>query len=162
MMTKEARRSEVTFRYLAVMRQNSKNWSGFFPDLPGTAATGPDKETLLVRLSEVLALHILGMQEDGEEIPTPSSYSDDHLKDEYEGFESAWIDAAPINPVSLEIGRVINESGKSLRELGKETGIGYSVLSRLQDPFYWGHSMKSLIAFADAFNLKAKVEFVAA
>lgn len=50
----------------------------------------------------------------------------------------------------------------SLRELERRTGIGYSVLSRLQDPFYWGHSLKSLVMFAEAFDLKPDFHFIAA
>lgn len=161
-MSKEAQHVGTMLMYTAVVRNNGKNWSGFFPDLPGTAATGGDKEQLILRLSEVLALHLMDMREDSEDIPAPKNYSDVALAKRYPDSESVQIVEALVNPVSLEIGRVISETGKSLRQLEEEKGIGYSVLSRLQDPFYWGHSLKSLMAFADAFGVKPHIEFVAA
>lgn len=161
-MSKEAQHVGTMLKFMAVVHDNGKNWSGFFPDLPGAVATGGDKEQLISHLSEVLALHLLDMREDGEDIPTPRSHLDARAADRYPDHQYVEIAEAMVNPVSLEIGRVISETGKSLRQLGEEKGIGYSVLSRLQDPFYWGHSLKSLMAFADAFGLKPHIEFVAA
>lgn len=161
-MYKEADNNASMLTFVAVVKKNQSNWSGFFPDLPGTAATGGDKEKLTARLSEVLALHLLDMREDAEDIPAPTDYSEDELSRRYPNSEKVWIVEADINPISLEIGRVIAETGKSLRDLEKDTGISYSVLSRLQDPFYWGHSLKSLISFSEAFHKKIRFSLEAA
>lgn len=148
--------------YQAVFRQTSTGWSGFFPDLPGAVATGKSKEQILERLSEALALHLYDMEQEGDHAPLPHSYEAATLKGKYSDAEFAKVSPAELNPLSLEIGKVIDDSGKSLRQIESETGIKYSVLSRLQDPFYWGHSLRSVLAFAQAFGLKTKFEFIAA
>lgn len=42
-------------------------------DLPGCGASGLTMEESLERLSEALTLHLLGMLEDGDEVPDPGS-----------------------------------------------------------------------------------------
>lgn len=146
--------------YHAVCRATSTGWSGFFPSLIGCVATGKDWDKLISNLSEALALHLMSMEEDGEKIPPSDKPSDTYLNDKYPESNVVAVRPSEINPLSLEIGRVIEETGKSLRELEKETGIGYTVLSRLQDPFYWGHSLKSIMTFADALHLKPQFKFL--
>lgn len=160
-MIKEVTQEFVKYEYFAVVEENERNWSGYFPDLPGAVATGESEEELEERLGEVLALHLLDMQEDLEEIPNPRSEKEIYLETNLPKPHIALIKAAEINPISLEIGRVIKQLGKPLRQLEKVSGISYSVLSRLQDPFYWGHSVKSLRAFGEAFGLQLQVKFVA-
>lgn len=43
-----------------------------FPDLPGCITEGDSLEESLYMAKEVLALHLYGMEEDGDEIPKPS------------------------------------------------------------------------------------------
>lgn len=43
-----------------------------FPDLPGCFSHGATQEEALERAREALGLHIAGMEEDGDPIPTPS------------------------------------------------------------------------------------------
>jgi predicted RNase H-like HicB family nuclease len=44
-----------------------------FPDLPGCITCGYSDEEALTMAKEASALHLFGMEEDGEEIPTPSA-----------------------------------------------------------------------------------------
>jgi predicted RNase H-like HicB family nuclease len=44
-----------------------------FPDLPGLATAGLDLDDARRMAEEALALHLRGMEEDGEAIPEPSS-----------------------------------------------------------------------------------------
>jgi len=44
-----------------------------FPDLPGCTTTGDTEDEVLASASEALSLHLFGMEDDGDEIPTPSS-----------------------------------------------------------------------------------------
>lgn len=46
-------------------------FTGYPIDLPGCGASGFTREESLERLSEALTLHLLGMLEDGDEIPEP-------------------------------------------------------------------------------------------
>jgi len=134
---------------LAVVSRTATGFSGGFPDVPGAIATGKDEAEVLRHLSEVLALQLL----DGE----PSSFTTTEVDDLEEGETTYWIKPAPINPVSLEIAEAIARTGKSLRKLAPEIGINYAVLSRLQDPFYWGHSLASLRQLADGLGLNLQI-----
>jgi len=44
-----------------------------FPDLPGCVTAGETLDDARVMAAEALALHLCGMQEDGEAIPAPST-----------------------------------------------------------------------------------------
>jgi len=44
-----------------------------FPDLPGCVSHGDTEEQAIKNAKEVLALHMYGIEEDGDEIPKPSS-----------------------------------------------------------------------------------------
>ena len=58
--------------YLVIYEPGGRNWSAFCPDVPGCVATGKTREETEQRMAEALALHLSGLQEDGEEIPIPS------------------------------------------------------------------------------------------
>lgn len=61
------------YRYLIIIERGSHNLSAYVPDLPGCAATGATHEELLANMREAIALHLEGMIEDGEHIPSPNS-----------------------------------------------------------------------------------------
>lgn len=52
-----------------------------FPDLPGCYPCADTMEEAFKNAKEALQLHLFGMEEDGEEIPTPSSISDISLSE---------------------------------------------------------------------------------
>lgn len=60
-------------KYLVVIERADGNFSAFSPDLPGCVATGDSREETLERMREAIALHLRGLEEDGLEIPQPSS-----------------------------------------------------------------------------------------
>ncbi len=47
-----------------------------FPDLPGCATSGETEKEAFVMAKEALSLHLYGMEQDGDDIPTPSSFKD--------------------------------------------------------------------------------------
>ena len=58
------------YRFLAIIEHvEGSNYSGYFPSLPGTAATGATREEVVEALRGVLAMHLYGMREHGEVIP---------------------------------------------------------------------------------------------
>ena len=65
------------YRFLIIIESGSRNYSAYVPDLPGCIATGRTQEEVEKNMREAIAMHIQGMIEDGEPIPTPS------LKAEY-------------------------------------------------------------------------------
>ncbi len=58
--------------YLVIYEPGERNWSAYCPDMPGCVATGETRSETEQRMGEALALHLAGLQEDGEEVPEPS------------------------------------------------------------------------------------------
>ena len=52
-----------------------------FPDLPGCATSGETDADAVAAGREALGLHLFGMEEDGDELPTPSQAKDIKLED---------------------------------------------------------------------------------
>ena len=59
-------------QYVMIIEKGERNYSAYFPDLPGCIATGATLDELKQRMQEALELHIRGMREDGLPIPEPS------------------------------------------------------------------------------------------
>ncbi|HEY4345619.1 MAG TPA: type II toxin-antitoxin system HicB family antitoxin [Parvibaculum sp.] len=60
--------------YIAIIHKDAKSDYGVsFPDLPGCVSAGSTLDEARAGAAEALALHIQGMEEDGEAIPEPSS-----------------------------------------------------------------------------------------
>ena len=56
-----------------IIEQGSKNYSAYVPDLPGCVATGRSLDQIRTNMQEAIRMHLEGMIEDGEALPT--SYS---------------------------------------------------------------------------------------
>ena len=63
-------------RYAAIYAKTGTGYSAHIPDLPGCIATGQTLEQTKRRMAEAVALHIQGMQEDGDPIPEPTTVAD--------------------------------------------------------------------------------------
>jgi predicted RNase H-like HicB family nuclease len=59
-------------QYAMIIEKGERNYSAYFPDLPGCIATGETLDELKQRMREALDLHLRGMREDGLPIPQPS------------------------------------------------------------------------------------------
>ena len=63
--------------YIAVVHKDSKSDFGVsFPDFPGCITAGSSIDEAKDMAHDALSLHIKGMMEDGENIPTPSKLED--------------------------------------------------------------------------------------
>lgn len=63
----------LNLTYLAVLEPTSDGGYGVsFPDLPGCISCGDDLEDAGRMGAEAASLHVYGLENDGEEIPTPS------------------------------------------------------------------------------------------
>ena len=60
------------YRYTASFSYEKDGVHVVFPDLPGCITFGVDEEEAVRMAREALALHIYGMEQDGEAIPQPS------------------------------------------------------------------------------------------
>ena len=64
------------FRYLVVFEKTANGFSAFVPDLPGCAATGPDKPTTEKHIYEAIQFHIEGLQAEKQAIPSGNAESE--------------------------------------------------------------------------------------
>lgn len=60
------------YRYTAIFTYEEDGVHVVFPDLPGCVTFGKEEEEAVQMAREVLALHLYGMEQDGDEIPQPS------------------------------------------------------------------------------------------
>ena len=63
-------------RYLVVVEKGPSSFGAYVPDLPGCIAAGESKEEVLALIRDAIELHLEGLKEDGQPIPTPSSTSE--------------------------------------------------------------------------------------
>lgn len=64
----------LNMTYLAVLEPGKDDsYSIFFPDLPGCFSYGGNLDEAQRMAAEAASLHVYGMEQDGEEIPEPSS-----------------------------------------------------------------------------------------
>ena len=59
--------------YIAFVEPGPKNYSAYFPDLPGCASAGDTLDETIANAEEALAAHVGFMAEDGDTIPPPRS-----------------------------------------------------------------------------------------
>ena len=61
-------------QYTAIIEKGAHtDWGAYVPDLPGCVAVGETREEVEQLIREAIELHLEGMREDGQLIPTPSS-----------------------------------------------------------------------------------------
>jgi predicted RNase H-like HicB family nuclease len=61
------------YRFLIIIEQGSHNFSAYAPDLPGCIATGKTLDEVQKNMKEAIELHLRGMIEDKEPIPSTQS-----------------------------------------------------------------------------------------
>lgn len=61
------------YHYIAIMDYEDDGVHITFPDLPGCVSFGEDEADAVKQAREVLALHLWGMEDDGEVPPAPST-----------------------------------------------------------------------------------------
>ena len=68
------------YSFIAVFNIANDGISIEFPDLPGCLPCADSMDEAFQNAREALGLHLWGMEQDGEEIPEPSSLSDIHCE----------------------------------------------------------------------------------
>lgn len=58
-----------------INRDRGSDWGASVPDLRGCVATGRTIDTALRRIEQAIELHLRGMREDGEKIPSPRQHA---------------------------------------------------------------------------------------
>lgn len=63
-------------RYLIIIEQGSHSYSAYVPDLPGCIATGKTVEEVKSNMREAIRMHLQGMIEDQESIPSSQTMAE--------------------------------------------------------------------------------------
>jgi predicted RNase H-like HicB family nuclease len=58
------------YRYLVIVEQGPNNYSAYSPDTPGCVSAGDTIEETLSNFREALRMHIEGILEDGDAVPS--------------------------------------------------------------------------------------------
>lgn len=65
-----------TYIYPAIFEYGDNGISISFPDLPGCLPCAETTENAVANAKEAMQLHLYGMEEDSEDIPTPTPFQD--------------------------------------------------------------------------------------
>lgn len=149
-------------KYIAVIEKATSNYSAFVPDVPGAVGIGKTLEAATESVAQGLALHLYELQASGAAlpVPTPREQLDVTEYEPEEPFELLYVEAARMNPVSLELEKALEATGVSRAELARRMNTTPSAISRLTDPFYFGHSTKTLASAATALGAELQINFV--
>ena len=63
-------------KYAVVYEKTPTNYSAYVPDLPGCVVTGANREEVVRRIREAIALHLEGLRSEGEPFPDPSAWTE--------------------------------------------------------------------------------------
>jgi predicted RNase H-like HicB family nuclease len=63
-------------RFLVIIEPGAHNYSAYAPDLPGCIATGKTLEEVKSNMREAINMHLQGMMEDNDPIPSSSSLAE--------------------------------------------------------------------------------------
>lgn len=95
--------------YIGVIHKDRHSDYGVsFPDFPGCITAGSTLEEAMDMAREALALHIEGMQEDGDSIPEPSAL--EHIKKFLTKNGVAVVVDAPIKSKMMRINVMMDEN----------------------------------------------------
>jgi antitoxin HicB len=153
--------------YLGLIEHDGKAWGGTVPDLERVTAAGHDRDQVIELLQQALALHLYELNARGIAYQPATSQRLEDLSAEYladfEGstLEGILLEPAPLNPVSLEIERLIERSGLRDVEVARRMGTSPASIHRLKNPFYWGHGTDVLRRFARVMGQKLEISFIA-
>lgn len=147
--------------YLTIIGKTETGWATLTPELTciGTAKT---REAAVEQAREAITL-ALGNDPAQAATITALEQVDAEIRSEMGSEDEViFLDPAPVNPISLEIAEALKSTGISQAELARRIGTSRSAVSRMVNPFYWGHSMDLLRRVAEALGLQIEVRLTAA
>lgn len=129
-------------------------------DFPAMASADSAEE-LQELLSEQAALYLYEAELHGGDPPRPTTRRElDRRRDgESAGTQFVYVEPAETNYISLAIERAMREEGITVAQLAHRLGASVMVVQRLTDPFYFGHSTRTLRAVAGALGRQLRVSF---
>ena len=147
-------------KYLCLLNHETDGFSATVPDFGNSIIASADTRDEIIQLTrEALALYLHELSEMLEpRILKLKDVSAEMLED-FDHPEAVIIEPMPMNPVSLEVERIIERSDLTLAVLAKRMGTSPAALVRMKNPFYWGQSLETLRKLADATNARLEVHF---
>lgn len=146
--------------YLTIISSGEHNWNALVPELR-CVVTAASRDDLLRLTRESIAL---ALEDQPDTEPRLRTLEDLHadLRGTLEGTEEViFLAPAEMNPVSLEIEQALETAGVTQAELARRLGTSRSAVSRLVNPFYWGHSLDMLRRVASALEAELEVRLTA-
>lgn len=147
--------------YLTIISKGPNNWGALTPELH-CIGTAKSREDLLRQAAEAIALALEDQPGHVASVTSLEQVDADIHAELPSDYEVVFLVPAPMNPVSAEVARAIEASGLSYREVARQMGTGHAAISRMADPFYWGHSVTSLRKLAEVLGLSVEVKLTAA
>jgi antitoxin HicB len=147
-------------KYLCLLNLETDGYSATVADFANNIiASGDTRDEIIQLTREALAIYLHEMNE----TPAPEHFKledvSTEILEDFEHPEVILIEPMPMNPVSLEVERIIERSDLTLAVLAKRMGTSPAALVRMKNPFYWGQSLETLRKLADATNTKLEVHF---
>ena len=65
----------IPMQYLVIVEKSENGFGAYVPDLPGCIAAAKSREEVMSLIQEAIELHIEGLRNSGEPIPSPRSQS---------------------------------------------------------------------------------------
>lgn len=124
-------------------------------------ATADTRERLMELLRAQVGLYLFECTLDGRAPEAPLDRDDLDLSDYAEEGagppEVVYVEPAPVSVASLAIERALREEGLSYADLARRMDTSRSVVSRITDPFYFGHTSRTLRSVAEALGREVHV-----
>lgn len=118
----------MKYHFYAVLQQEGNDYNVYFPDLPGAITFGNDIEDAVFMAQDALEGHLLVMEDDGDDIPTPSEYKE--LVNDLKADEQLQLVTVDTKLVRIkEENKTVNKMvtlPKYMVVLGKEKGVNFS------------------------------------
>jgi predicted RNase H-like HicB family nuclease len=148
-------------KYNAVIGKVGRNWFGFFPDFPGVFIIAATTRAALMKklgynLSEYITFHQGPFPK--AKIKKLSDIDPEELED-IQNPELIAVEVADINPISLEVGRLIDSSDLTPAQIAAKAGTTTSALSRMRNPRYTRHNLETLRRLASAVGARVSMKF---
>jgi antitoxin HicB len=146
--------------YLTIISAGPNNWNALVPELH-CVVTGKDRQAVIARSRESIAVALGDRADQAAGITsTIANIEQVHpaIRAEIpEDAEVVFLEPAAFNPVSQEIAAALVVARITQAELARRLETSPAAVSRLVNPFYWGHSLALLRRIAEALQAELTV-----
>jgi antitoxin HicB len=150
-------------RYLTLLVHDEDGYTVFVPELGpsglGVVGFGDDPQEAETHAAQSLALYL----HENPKTPAPRFNSINDVAPAFmkplEGLKvrTGWLEPAEMNPLSLQLDRLFQDTGLSVRKLAEKLETSPSGITRLRDPFYWGHSMSVIHRIGEVLKHRVQI-----